>query len=154
MLKENVSLFSSKISLRSLHMCETIIIHSIRDNERERDTLCLASSFEREEGIILSRFLLRVKKEATTTTTTTTTTAAKNREQCSGASSVERESTRAKEPFRAASSYYFRQKLESESRYFFSSSSLSLSRENKSARALKRAKTSERVDFYKPRFSI
>ena len=42
----------------------------------------------------------------------------------------------AKEPFRAASSYYFRQKLESESRYF--SSSLSLSRENKSARALKR----------------
>ena len=65
MLKENVSLFSSKISLRSLHMCETIIIiHSIRDNERERDTLCLASSFEREEGIILSRFLLRVKKEA------------------------------------------------------------------------------------------
>ena len=45
-------------------MCETILIHSIRDNERERDTLCLASSFEREEGIILSRFLLRVKKEA------------------------------------------------------------------------------------------
>ena len=74
MLKENVSLFSSKISLRSLHMCETIIIHSIRDNERERDTLCLASSFEREEGIILSRFLLRVKKEATTTTTTTAAT--------------------------------------------------------------------------------
>ena len=71
-----------------------------------------------------------------TTTTTTTTTAAKNREQCSGASSVERESTRAKEPFRAASSYYFRQNLESESRYF--SSSLSLSRENKSAGALKR----------------
>ena len=64
LLKENVSLFSSKISLRSLHMCETILIHSIRDNERERDTSCLASSFEREEGIILSRFLLRVKKEA------------------------------------------------------------------------------------------
>ena len=56
MLKENVSLFSSKIFSDLCNMCETILIHSIRDNERERDTLCLASSFEREEGIILSRF--------------------------------------------------------------------------------------------------
>ena len=65
--KENVSLFS-KISLRSfLHMCETKIIHSIRDRERERDTSCLASSsFEREEGRIIDShvFCARVKKEA------------------------------------------------------------------------------------------
>ena len=49
--KENVSLFS-KISLRSfLHMCETKIIHSRSETERERDTSCLASSsFEREEA--------------------------------------------------------------------------------------------------------
>ena len=69
-------------------MCETIIIDSIRDNERERDTLCLASSFEREEGIILSRFLLRVKKEAMMMMMMM----AKNREQYSDVfSSVERE---------------------------------------------------------------
>ena len=42
LLKENVSLFS-KISLRSLHMCETIIIHSIRDREREHDSSVLAT---------------------------------------------------------------------------------------------------------------
>ena len=105
--------------------------------------MCLASSFEREEGIILSRFLLRVKKEAIDDD------GEKQREQCDRSvlctllSGVRERKRRVmmmrKSRFRAASSYYFLQNLEYPSHViFFSSSSLSLSRENKSARALKR----------------
>ena len=53
--EKRLSIFS-KISLIFAHVKQE---YTRSETEREHDTSCLASSFEREEGIILLRFFAR-----------------------------------------------------------------------------------------------